>query len=200
MPNPRPLYTLHLEAERVESTYDRAEGFAATVAVPLATTEAPDRKPLRIDVRVPASMLASMGEAEIAEAIDSLCASAADREVRAVLSGEAPPTNVDLESLAPKVPHADRAEVFARMVVERRAELEAKHGEDWLRIMLESEFRAVYADGERKGYSIGAAYERRDATIGDWYLNQFAPRVEGLPEPGKPLDARRFTLSERDDV
>ncbi len=194
----RPLYTLHFWAERVDSSYSPRDGFRAVVALPLATLDHPDRSAFTVNVHVPTEQMRTLGNPvdseELARDLDAICSAQADRKVRAVLAGEEVPP-LPAAGLKPKVPHGERARAFADTLKAKRVELEAQHGDEWLRVMLESEFRAVYSDGERKGYRVGDAIQRKNADIGEWYLTTLAPRCEGLPTPGAPLTAERFTVT-----
>lgn len=60
-------------------------------------------------------------------------------------------TLTDLQTI-PRVPHEDRADALAKLVTDHGDKIRARNGPNWLRTMLASELRAVYADGERQGY------------------------------------------------
>lgn len=195
-----PRYVIHLqaqvEAERVDSTYDPVDGFRATIAVDLRTFDNRERKALLIPMHVSSSEMRGLklsGPA-LAEMIDTRCSKVAHRHILDVLAGERLPA-VAGGGKSPKVSHADRARVLAQTLASRRSELEASHGADWLRVMLESEFRAVYADGEAKGYRIGVEETTEHTTTGKWFAEELRPRLVGaMPEVGAELGAQRFRV------
>ncbi len=150
----RPLLALEIPVERVDSSITD-DGFRATLAVETAE----GLPPIVSEVRVSREVLEALdGTVEGREAaLQDLCLEEVQRDLLVAAglhakSLRSPDTVRDLGT-DPRISHEDRAKLFATMVREQGAELARLHGEDWLRILLESELRAVYADGERKGWA-----------------------------------------------
>lgn len=59
----------------------------------------------------------------------------------------------DLDT-CPRIGHAERARILEELIAKRGPEMTRKIGADWIRVMIESELRAVYADGEQKGAAL----------------------------------------------
>lgn len=98
----------------------------------------------------------------------------------------------------PRIGHEERARILEELIAKRGPELTSKIGADWIRIMLASEFRAVYADGERKG-AVQTAGESGAAAIDllAWFRETFTARVVNMPRPGAALVGKALILCER---
>lgn len=154
MADDRPRYTIEIPVERVESQRG-PDGFRATFAV--ETT--PELPPLITEVHVPTLALEALDATSEGTdaALEDMCLEAVREDlveavghyVKDQKSG--PETLRDLGT-GPRIPHSDRATLLAKLIAED-SERQARHGgPHWLAVMLESEFRAVYADGETKGW------------------------------------------------
>lgn len=188
-------FLVEIPVERVEVTLD-AEGWRAKLAV-----EAVDDLPALVaEVQLSREVYDEIPEEERAATLDALCTEAAVREIRRAV-GEAmrtrrdgPDTLRDLMT-GPRIDHAERAQILATLVREKREEMERNCGPDWIETMLISEFRAVYTDGEQKGAKLRA--ETIDnARIGEWYRQWLAPRLVNAPVVGGHFIGTRITLCE----
>lgn len=153
----RPRFPLEISAERVEES-EGDFGYRATMAVETAEGLPP------IVAHVSLSRAAYVELDGTIEgrraAVDDLCTEAAERALRASAglgAKDDPRDTVRDLATDPRIGHQERAGILAELVRTKGAEMAKNHGPDWLVAMLASEFRAVYADGERKGYAVGKA-------------------------------------------
>ena len=143
----RPRYTIELQAECVEATTG-PDGFQALLAVETGCSN-----PLVVKVRVPTATLQEL-DATAEGAGQALADLSVERTREAVLKALGRSVQGSAVSLdtSPRISHADRARMLAELVKTRNESMTTNAGPDWLDRMLESEFAAVYADGEQKGY------------------------------------------------
>lgn len=146
---------------RVEVTaeiVDRSVAEDGTIRVSLETPTGHGREPLRSVVHL---YRHDVTEAEVVD----FCRDAVLydlREAAAAAERSRKPTIPALETL-PRVPHEDRATILSKLVAERGEAMAKLHGPGWLRVLLAAELRAVYADGEAKGYDRRRADEELTA-------------------------------------
>lgn len=114
---------------------------------------------------------------------------------RAGQSKGAPATLTDLKT-QPRVPLEERAKNLAELAATKSAEMEANCGPDWLQHMIASELRAVYADGEQKGYRRRTDESETDSDRGaKWWSEVFARACVNPPLAGEPLSGMRLVVS-----
>lgn len=146
----RPRFAVELDAELVESDAT-PEGTRALVAL-----ETPDG-PFTVEIRVPPDVTDQVPDV-IREQVGFAVLVAVGEAARA---RRGPPT-IPAPLTDPRIPHADRAVALAAVLSNdaRRRRLDALHGPDWIRRLIESELAIVYADGERRGIDFEAARAR----------------------------------------